>query len=82
MAKEVVKKIKLQLEAGKATPAPPVGTVLGPAGVNLQDFCSKNNISHSRLVKFKNSIVPDNINTRIRNYEKVMNTNGYKLIIV
>ena len=33
MAKEVVKKIKLQLEAGKATPAPPVGTVLGPAGV-------------------------------------------------
>lgn len=43
MAKEVVKKIKLQLEAGKATSAPPVGTVLGPAGVNLQDFCSKFN---------------------------------------
>lgn len=43
MAKEVVKKIKLQLEAGKAIPAPPVGTVLGPAGVNLQDFCSKFN---------------------------------------
>ena len=43
MAKEVAKKIKLQLEAGKATPAPPVGTVLGPAGVNLQDFCSKFN---------------------------------------
>ena len=43
MAKEVVKKIKLQLEAGKATPDPPVGTVLGPAGVNLQDFCSKFN---------------------------------------
>ena len=43
MAKEVVKKIKLQLEAGKATPAPPVGTVLGPAGVNVQDFCSKFN---------------------------------------
>ena len=32
MAKEIVKKIKLQIEAGKATPAPPVGTVLGPAG--------------------------------------------------
>lgn len=45
MAKEVVKKIKLQLEAGKATQAPPVGTVLGPAGVNLQDFCSKFNES-------------------------------------
>lgn len=43
MAKEVVKKIKLQIEAGKANPAPPVGTVLGPAGVNLQDFCTKYN---------------------------------------
>ena len=43
MAKEAVKKIKLQIEAGKATPAPPVGTVLGPAGINLQDFCTKYN---------------------------------------
>ena len=43
MAKEAVKKIKLQIEAGRATPAPPVGTVLGPAGINLQDFCTKYN---------------------------------------
>ena len=43
MAKEAVKKIKIQIEAGKATPAPPVGTVLGPAGINLQDFCTKYN---------------------------------------
>ena len=43
MAKEAVKKIKLQIEAGKANPAPPVGTVLGPAGINLQDFCTKYN---------------------------------------
>ena len=43
MAKEVVKKIKLQIPAGKATPAPPVGTVLGPAGINLQEFCTKFN---------------------------------------
>ncbi len=43
MAKEVVKKIKLQISAGKATPAPPVGTVLGPAGINIQDFCQKFN---------------------------------------
>ena len=41
--KEAVKKIKLQIAAGKATPAPPVGTVLGPAGINLQDFCTKYN---------------------------------------
>lgn len=43
MAKEAIKKIKLQIPAGKATPAPPVGTVLGPAGINLQDFCTKYN---------------------------------------
>ena len=40
---EIVKKIKLQIPAGKATPAPPVGTVLGPAGINLQEFCTKYN---------------------------------------
>ena len=43
MAKEAVKKIKLQIPAGKATPAPPVGTVLGPAGINLQEFCTRYN---------------------------------------
>ena len=40
---KVVKLIKLQIPAGKATPAPPVGTVLGPAGVNIGDFVSKFN---------------------------------------
>ena len=43
MAKQIVKEVKLQIPAGKATPAPPVGTVLGPAGINLQDFCTKYN---------------------------------------
>ena len=43
MAKEITRKIKLQIPAGKATPAPPVGTVLGPAGINLQEFCTKYN---------------------------------------
>ena len=43
MAKNVVKTIKLNIEAGKATPAPPVGTVLGPAGINLQEFCTRYN---------------------------------------
>ncbi|MDD3452761.1 MAG: 50S ribosomal protein L11 [Bacilli bacterium] len=43
MAKQVTRKIKLQVPAGKATPAPPVGTVLGPAGINLQEFCTKYN---------------------------------------
>jgi len=43
VAKEVSKVIKLQIPAGKATPAPPVGTVLGPAGINLQEFCTRYN---------------------------------------
>lgn len=43
VAKEITKKVKLQIEAGKATPAPPVGTVLGPAGINLGEFCTKYN---------------------------------------
>ena len=43
MAKQITKEITLQLPAGKATPAPPVGTVLGPAGINLQEFCTKYN---------------------------------------
>ena len=41
--KNVAKIVKLQIPAGKATPAPPVGTVLGPAGINLQEFCTKYN---------------------------------------
>ena len=43
MAKQITKMVKLQIPAGKATPAPPVGTVLGPAGINLQEFCTKYN---------------------------------------
>ncbi len=43
MAKNVTRIVKLQIPAGAATPAPPVGTVLGPAGINLQEFCTKFN---------------------------------------
>ena len=39
----IMKKIKLQVPAGKANPAPPVGTVLGPVGINLQEFCTRYN---------------------------------------
>ena len=39
MAKKDIGQVKLQLAAGKATPAPPVGTALGPHGVNSMDFC-------------------------------------------
>lgn len=43
MAKEVKTMIKLQVPAGKANPAPPVGTALGPHGVNIQEFCTQFN---------------------------------------
>lgn len=43
MAKEITKVVKIQIPAGKATPAPPVGTVLGPTGINLSEFCTKYN---------------------------------------
>ena len=43
MAKELKAIVKIQIPAGKANPAPPVGTALGPHGLNLQDFCSKFN---------------------------------------
>jgi large subunit ribosomal protein L11 len=39
MAKKVTAEAKLQIPAGKATPAPPVGTALGPQGVNIMEFC-------------------------------------------
>ena len=43
MAKQVTKIIKLQIPAGAATPAPPVGTALGPAGVNIGEFVNQFN---------------------------------------
>jgi large subunit ribosomal protein L11 len=43
MAKKITKVIKLQIKGGAATPAPPVGTALGPAGVNIGDFVKKFN---------------------------------------
>lgn len=43
MAKKVTKQVKLQLVAGKANPAPPVGTALGPTGINLMEFCKQFN---------------------------------------
>jgi len=41
--KKVLTLVKLQIEAGKATPAPPVGTALGPHGINIMDFCKAYN---------------------------------------
>src|SRR5712692_9126847 len=43
MAKPIVAVVKLQVPAGKANPAPPVGTALGPHGINIMDFCKSYN---------------------------------------
>jgi len=47
MAKKVVGQVKLQIPAGKAPPAPPVGTALGPQGVNIMEFCKAFNAKTS-----------------------------------
>ena len=72
MAKQAVKKIKLQIPAGKATPAPPVGTVLGPAGINLQEFCTRfNDASKDKM----GDIVPVEISLYSdRSYDFVLKT--------
>lgn len=43
MAKKIQKLIKLQISAGKANPAPPIGPALGQAGINIQEFCARFN---------------------------------------
>jgi len=55
MAKKVQAMVKLQIPAGKATPAPPVGTALGPHGVNIMDFCKNFN---ARTQKDEGLIIP------------------------
>ncbi|TLD70542.1 50S ribosomal protein L11 [Phragmitibacter flavus] len=49
MAKEVVKQIKLQIKAGAANPAPPIGPALGQAGVNIMAFCKEFNAATQKV---------------------------------
>ena len=53
--KRAVALVKLQISAGQATPAPPVGTALGPHGVNIMDFCKQYN---SRTQSQAGMIIP------------------------
>lgn len=55
MAKKIKTVIKLQITAGKATPAPPIGPALGQHGLNIQDFCSKFN---DRTKELGGDIIP------------------------
>ena len=58
MAKKIKAIVKIQIQAGKANPAPPVGTALGPHGVNLMQFCKDYNARTSAMV---GQIVPAEI---------------------
>jgi large subunit ribosomal protein L11 len=55
MAKKVAAEVKLQIQAGKATPAPPVGSALGPLGINIMGFCKEYN---ERTAPQAGTIVP------------------------
>jgi large subunit ribosomal protein L11 len=58
MAKKIKTIIKLQLPAGAANPAPPVGTALGPQGINIQEFCKQFNDATKDM---KGDIIPAEI---------------------
>ena len=55
MAKKITGYVKLQIPGGQATPAPPVGTALGPQGVNIMDFCKAFN---AKTAKEQGLIIP------------------------
>lgn len=72
MAKKVIKKLKLQIAAGKATPAPPVGPALGQAGINIGDFVNKFNEATRPLM---GDVVPVEISVyEDRSYDFVLKT--------
>ncbi|MDD5721031.1 MAG: 50S ribosomal protein L11 [Candidatus Pacebacteria bacterium] len=56
MAKKITKKIKLQIAAAKATPAPPLGPALGQAGINIGDFVTKFNAATQKMAGDKVSV--------------------------
>ncbi len=71
MAKKITKKIKLVITAGKATPAPPVGTALGPAGINIGEFVKQFN----DVTKNMDGLVPAEINVyEDRTFDFVLKT--------
>lgn len=72
MAKKVLKKLKLVIPAGKATPAPPVGPALGQAGINIGDFVKKFNDATASM---PGDIIPVEISVyEDRSYDFVLKT--------
>ena len=58
MAKKITAQVKLQIPAGKATPAPPIGTALGPHGLNIMEFCRAYN---ERTASMGDTVIPAEI---------------------
>ena len=72
MAKKVEKKLKLQIEAGKANPAPPVGPALGQAGINIGEFVTKFNYATKEMM---GDIIPVEISVyEDRSFDFVLKT--------
>lgn len=72
MAKKVVKKLKIQAPAGKATPAPPIGPALGQAGINIGEFVTKFNEATRAMI---GDIIPVEISIyEDRSFSFVMKT--------
>ena len=72
MAKKIIKKIKLQIPAGKATPAPPLGPALGQAGVAIGDFVNKFNEATKEMI---GDIIPIVLSVyEDRSYDFIMKT--------
>jgi large subunit ribosomal protein L11 len=72
MAKKVLKKLKLQIAGGKATPAPPVGPALGQAGINIGEFVTKFNAATSKMI---GDIIPVEISVyEDRTYDFILKT--------
>ncbi|MDF1497783.1 MAG: 50S ribosomal protein L11 [Patescibacteria group bacterium] len=72
MAKKIQKLVKLQIPAGKANPAPPIGPALGQAGINIQEFCTRFNNESKDL---GNDIIPVEISVyEDKSYTFIMKT--------
>jgi large subunit ribosomal protein L11 len=79
MAKKVTAMVKLQLNAGKATPAPPVGPVLAPTGINIVEFCKNFN---ARTADQVGTIIPVEVTVYDdRSYSLVLKTPPVSFLI-
>jgi large subunit ribosomal protein L11 len=79
MAKKILTKIKLQIPAGQATPAPPVGPALGQHGLNIQEFCTKfNDASRDKM----GDLIPVEISVyEDKSFDFIMKTSPASVLI-